>query len=202
MDYVYIVFSSTHNRVGALVRRVTGEFYNHASIALDEELSRMYGFARRFYRTPLYGGFVKESLSRYHQNGKAAQICVCRLPVTREQYETLEKQLTDMYDNRQHYLYNHLSALGALFHRRIRAKNAYTCIEFCVEILHQLGVEVDPRKYHSVCQIQQQLQAFCIYTGPIPEGAYDTEFYQKKPVPCPFWYTVRDMFKLLPRLGA
>lgn len=202
MEAVYIVFSSTHNRVGQLVRRVTGEVYNHASIALDGELSRMYGFARRFYRTPLYGGFVKESLSRYHQNGKAANIRICKLPVTREQYETLEKLLADMFENREHYLYNHLSALGAMVHRRVKAKDAYTCIEFCVGILHSLGIDVDPERYWSVGQVEQLLRPYAIYTGPIPEGAYDAEFYNKRPVPCPLWITLRDMFKLLPRLGA
>lgn len=202
MHYIYIVFSSTHNRIGRMVRKITGESYNHASIALDENLSRMYGFARRYYQTPLYGGFVRESLSRYHQNGYAAQICICRIPVTQEQYDALEKKLGDMYENRQHYLYNHLSALGALAHRRIRARDAYTCIEFCVQILHTLGIEVDPQKYYSVCDVKKMLESCCIYTGPIPTGEYDADFYRKSPVPYPIWNTLRDMVKLLPRLNA
>lgn len=202
MPYIYIVFSSTPNRIGRMVRRVTGEVYNHASIALDEDLGRMYGFARRFYRMPLYGGFVRESLSRYHQNGQAARICVCRLPVTEEQYEALEKQFSSMYENRQHYLYNHLSAMGAVIRRRVYARDAYTCIEFCVQILHSLGVEVDPRKYYSICDIERMLCSYCIYTGPVPAGNYDAEFYQNTPVTFPILRTLRDIFKLLPRLGT
>jgi hypothetical protein len=66
-QYVYIVFSSTPYRIGKFIRRLTREAYNHVSIALDPDLTKMYGFARRYYRTPFYGGFVRESLSRYHQ---------------------------------------------------------------------------------------------------------------------------------------
>ena len=198
---IYIVFSATPNRVGKMVRRVTKEEFNHASIALDADLSRMYGFARRYYRTPLYGGFVRESLSRYHQEGQASIIRICKIPVTEEQYNGLEQLLTKMENDRDHYLYNHLSALGAVVHRRVYAKDAYTCIEFCVDILHKLGVDIDPKLHYTICQVAQMLLPYSVYYGPIPQGDYDTDFYAKRPVPLPVCTTLRDMFKLLPRLG-
>ncbi len=201
MAAIYIVFSSTPNRVGRLVRKFTREEFNHASIALDQNLTQMYGFARRFYRTPLYGGFVKESLSRYHQNGQASHICVCKIPVTAEQYKELEQLLTKMENDSDHYLYNHLSALGAVMHRRVYVKDAYTCIEFCVDILHKLGVDIDPKQHYTICQVAQMLLPYSIYEGSMPEGNYDAEFYAKRPVPHPLFTTLRDMLKLLPRLG-
>lgn len=201
MHYIYVVFSSTPNRVGRLVRQVTGETYNHASIALDENLNSMYSFARRYYHTPLYGGFVKESLSRYHQNGQVARISICRIPVSEQQYKDLEHLLSNMYKNRGHYLYNHLSALGATVRKRISARDAYTCIEFCVNILRWLGMDVDPEKYYTVCDIKNLLSNYCIYTGPVPVGDYDADFYQANPVSFPTIRTLKDMFKLLPRLG-
>ncbi len=200
--YVYIVFSSTGNRIGRLVRWITAEPYNHASIALDEDLSRMYSFARRYYRTPLYGGFVRESLSRYHQNGRPAHICVCRLPVTPEQYAKLDTLLTEMLCNGNHYLYNHLSALMAPFRRRIKAQDAYTCIEFIVQILSDLGTEIDPARFHSICTVLETLKPFIIYSGPAGESVLDENFYAKKPVPYPTLITLRDMLRLLPRLGV
>ncbi len=201
MNAIYVVFSSTPNRMGRMIRRVTKEEYNHASIALDSDLTRMYSFARRYYQTPLYGGFVRESLSRYHQNGQASRIRVCKLPVTPEQYHALEQLLTKMERDSAHYLYNHVSALGAVVHRRVHAKDACTCIEFCVDILHKLGVDIDPGKHYTVCQVEQMLLPYCVYCGAIPDGDYDAEFYAKHPVPYPLCTTVRDMFKVLPRLG-
>lgn len=201
MYSIYVVFSSTPNRIGRMIRRVTKEEYNHASIALDSDLTRMYSFARRYYRTPLYGGFVRESRSRYHQEGQASIIRICKIPVTEEQYKNLEQLLGEMEENHMQYLYNHLSALFAVFHKRIRAKDAYTCIEFCIRILHSVGVDVDPSKHYTVCQLEQMLRPLAVYTGPIPAGEYDAAFYATHPVPYPFCTTVRDMFRVLPRLG-
>ena len=84
-QHIYVVFSSTPYKMGKFIRAMTRESYNHVSIALDESLSQMYSFSRRYYRTPLYGGFVHESRSRYHVNGDATRICLCALPVTSQQ---------------------------------------------------------------------------------------------------------------------
>lgn len=198
---IFVVFSSTPYFIGKMIRRITGETYNHVSIALDADLSRMYSFARRYYRTPFYGGFVRESHSRYHVNGKNTDICLCRLPVTGRQYETLEALLTQMCNNKEQYIYNHLSAMGALFHKRIKAKDAYTCTEFCVPILHSLGIDLDPDQYYSVGDVERLLRPFAIYTGPMPaSGEYDTVYYAKKPIPHPILTTLRDICKLIPRL--
>ena len=200
--YIYLVFSSTHNFIGKAIRKVTGETYNHISIALDEPLRQMYGFARRYYRTPLYGGFIRESHSRFCVNGKNAQIRICRLPVTQAQYDALERKLSEMHENRHRYIYNHISALGALIHRPIKAKDAYTCVEFGVEILHSIGIGVQPDRYYSVEDVLKILLPYCIYTGPMPQnGDYDTEFFAKHPVPFPLITTAREILKLVARLG-
>lgn len=201
--YIYIVFSATPYFIGKAIRCITGEIYNHASIALDEDLTRMYGFSRRYYRTPLYGGFVRESLSRYHLKGKRAHIRICRLSVTQTQYHMLETLLEDMHANRQAYIYNHLSALGTLLHRPVKAKQAYTCIEFCIKILYDLGIDVDPNRYYSVGQVEQQLRHLAIYTGPVPASSeYDSAYFAKKPITHPARTTCREILKLIPRLGA
>lgn len=105
MKKVYIVFSSTPFRMGKLVRQLTGDKYNHISISLDRELTRMYSFARRYYKMPFYGGFVRESVSRYNLDGKTTQVCICAIPVTTSQFEILETQLHTMETNKEHYLY-------------------------------------------------------------------------------------------------
>lgn len=200
-DYVYIVSSATPYSIGRAIRKLTGHTRNHISIALDEDLKRMYGFARRYYRMPLYGGFVRESLSRYHVNGITTTISIYRLPVTVEQYTALEKMLTEMEQNPNRYLYNHLSILGSPVRWRIRVRDAYTCVEFCVNILNSLGLAVDTKKYYSVSDVEKLLQAYNYYTGPIPTGEeFDEAYYAKNPVPNPAFATVRSILGLLPRL--
>lgn len=202
-QYIYIVFSSTPYRIGKLIRSFTGETYNHVSIALDPELTKMYSFARRYYRTPFYGGFVRESLSRYHVNGVTTHVCVCRLPVTQLQHHALTDLLEGMDKNKENYPYNHLSAAAALFRRPVKVRDAYTCIEFCVRILHDLGIDLDPDKYYTVGEVAQLLHSYAIYTGPLQvSGEFDYQYYADKPVTHPTRTTVSAFITLLKRLRA
>lgn len=200
MKHIYIVFSSTPYRIGKLIRRATGEEYNHVSIALDERLTRMYSFARRYYRTPFLGGFVKESLSRYHVNGEATHIRMCRLEVTDKQYSALEHKLEEMYARREHYLYNHLSAITALFRKTVKLRDAYTCVEFAVPMLQSFGIAVEPAKYYTVGDLEKLLSGNVIYTGPIFEAAeFDGVYYAKKPVAHPILASLSGFFALFNR---
>lgn len=200
--YIYVVFSATPYKMGSLIRKTTGQVYNHVSISLSEDFSPMYSFARRYYRTPLYGGFVCESPSRFFVKGKVAQICACKLPITQQQYNTLEAMLTMMLRDSKRYLYNHLSAMGSLVRRPVKAADAYTCVEFCVSILKSLDIDVDPKKYYTTGDLLHMLHRFVVYTGPMHtvEEA-DSAYYAKKPTPHPVFSTLRDILKLIPRLS-
>ena len=198
--HIYVVFSSTPYKIGKVIRVLTQEAYNHVSIALDESLTPMYSFSRRYNRTPFYGGFVQESISRYHRKGCTAQFEVCRLPVTAVQYETLKLHLEKLFSQKERYLYNHLSASTALLHKSVKIRDAYTCVEFCVAMLHMCGVDVDPGTCYSVGDLEQHLHPYAIYTGSAPEAdSYDTAYYARHPVSRPVHKTLRDILRLFYR---
>ena len=199
--YIYIIFSATPYAIGKMIRKITGDTYNHVSIALDRELHHMYGFARRYYRLPLLGGFVKECPSRYRVGNTATRISICKLPVTAAQHEDLCRQFSSMYENRHQYLYNHLSVLTAPLLKRVRLRNAYTCVEFAVQILQQLGHLSSAQSYYSLGNLQAALQAYCIYTGPLPDSpSYDADFFSAAPVAYPFLSTAKAFFALFGRI--
>lgn len=201
-QYLYVVFSSTPYRIGRAIRRFTGEEFNHVCISLNEDLNPMYGFSRRYYHTPFYGGFVQESLSRYHVNGQTANIRVCRLRITQAQFEALAQRIGDMLQQQEHYLYNHLSVFTIPFHRLVKVRDACICVEFGVQILHSIGLDVDPSKYYSVGELEQLLRPYAIYTGPAPEASvYDEVYYAPKPVPHPIIATFTAFLALFERLG-
>lgn len=201
--HLYIVFSSTPYRIGRLIRGVTRQEYNHVSIALDQELSKMYGFARRYYKTPFFGGFVHESPSRYCPNGIPSRIKICRIPVTQEQHEELETRLLCMHRNKEQYLYNYISLLGILFRRRIPVRDAYLCIEFAVDVLHEILPDTVPKVYSSVHELEQRLEDYTTYIGPIPQpNSRDDAFYAEKPLPHPLLTSLRNILALFPRLGS
>lgn len=200
-QYVYIIFSSTPYAVGRFIRLFTGEDHNHVSISLDRDLKQMYSFARRYYRLPFYGGFVKECVSRYHIKGSSANVRICRLPVSPEQFDRLHRELSDMYENREQYLYNHFSVLSTLVHRPVRLRDAYTCVEFGVEVLRGLGIELDPERYYSVGDLEKLLRPYSVYTGPIPEtDLYDAAFFSPRPLPHPVLATFGAIVSLFERL--
>ncbi|MBR4864580.1 MAG: hypothetical protein IKU07_08385 [Oscillospiraceae bacterium] len=202
-NFIYVVFSSTPYKIGKTIRCLTGEQYNHVSIALDAELTQMYSFARRYYKTPFYGGFVKESLSRYQLNEQKAIIRICKIPVTKHQHDRIRIRTRQMLKNSKRYLYNHISILGTLVKRPIKTKGAYTCAEFCVLILNELGFALNSSKYYSLSDLVNILQEYVVYTGPIPtEKNYDAEFYATNPTRYPTLKTIRDFFKLFPRIGT
>lgn len=200
--YIYLVFSSTPYRIGKVIRKLTGERYNHVSISLNESLEPMYGFARRHYHTPLYGGFVRESKARYCPKGMTTDICICRLPVTPEQLLQLELRLSQMYLKKDRYIYNHLSILGTPFRKSVKVKDSFTCVEFCVELLHDLGFGVTPEKYYTVGELHRIFHIHTIYTGIMPQGeTADPDFFEKKSIPYCISATVRGFAQLLPRIG-
>lgn len=195
--YLYVVFSATPYRMGAAIRAVTREPYNHVAIAMEKDLRRLYAFARRYYRTPFYGGFVTESPCRYHHRGRTATIRVCRIPVTNSQWDALRSRLEDMSARADHYLYNHLSAAVAPLHRKIRVRDAYTCAEFAVSVLKELGYDFQSRRFYSIGAIAENLESYRVYDGdfPLPPDSEDP-FFAPRNLPGTLFLTARDLAAL------
>lgn len=197
-NFLYVMFSATPYRMGRWIRFVTQEPYNHVSISTDESLDELYAFARRYYRTPFYGGFVTESPCRYYHRGSAAQILLCRLPLNQAQWNHLCGRINKMRADPRRYIYNHLSALTAPFHRKVRVPDAYTCAEFTVSILQELGFDFRSDRFYSIDDIVKRLSPYQVYTGEFPaEGASDADFFERRPVSHPIIRSARDFFKLL-----
>lgn len=192
--YLYVVFSATPYRMGAMIRAVTREPYNHVAIAMEKDLRRLYAFARRYYRTPFYGGFVTEAPCRYHHRGRAATIRVCKIPVSDGQWATLHSRLEEMRVQADRYLYNHLSAAAAPFHHKILVRDAYTCAEFAVSVLKELGYGFDSRNFYSIGAISQALEDFRVYDGefPLPPEEADP-FFAHRSLGSTLFLTARDL---------
>ncbi len=200
--YLYVVFSATPYRMGKLIRFITREPYNHVAISTEKDLVRMYSFARRFYRTPLYGGFVTEEPYRYCQQSCVARVCICRIPITSEQHTLLSRRLRHMETNSRRFIYNHLSALAAPIHLRVQVPDAFTCAEFTVSVLSQLGLPFDPNRFYTIGQIFRILEPRRIYSGAfplpprMPEG---TSYFNPRPLQHPLYESARSILALVYR---
>lgn len=195
--YLYVLFSATPFRMGSWIRAITAEPYNHVAIGTEESLSELYAFARRYYHTPLYGGFVSERPCRYRHNGVTANVRLYRLPLTAAQWDTLQNLLERMKQQPDRYLYNHLSALAAPFHRKVTIRDAYTCAEFTVSVLQQLGFDFNVRKFYTLGGIAKKLAPYHMYDGAFPAHAQeDGSFFDLNAVAHPFLASTRDILRL------
>lgn len=200
-NYIYIIFSATPSRIGKAIRFFTKEKYNHVSVAMDADMEDTFTFARRNYYTPFWGGFVRESLSRFHIGEKKSDICICKLPVTQQRYKHTEALIHKMDEKQEDYLYNHLSIFGACIRKRIHVKDACTCVEFCAQILEGLGFPVSQKAYYTVGDLEKLLAPYIVYSGPISDPtSTDTHYFFKLSPLKRAFYTCRDMLRLFPRL--
>lgn len=175
-DFVYVVFSATPYKMGRFIRRFTGGRYNHVSVSADRELTELYSFARRYRRAPFIGGFVRETSGRFSVDGKKTDIMVCAVPVSSAKKKALMKRLAEMKRERDRYIYNFFSAAAVPFRRKIRVKDAYTCVEFAVHMLSLVGYSFHGKSYIGLDDLKAQLEKFKIYEGEFPENLPDDIF--------------------------
>lgn len=138
---VFVVVTQTGTILSQILRVVTGDAYNHASISVDDSLQTLYSFGRRHPYNPIWGGFVQESPgSGTFGRFADTKARVLRVPVTEEQYAQIKQHLEYMYQDRQRYHYNYLGLLMAFFHRPYRRENCYYCSEFVRDVLVRYDV--------------------------------------------------------------
>ncbi len=180
--YIYVVFSATPLKIGAVIRYVTHGKYNHVSLSFDPKLKTLYSYARYHKSVPFYGGFVKESPSRYKNKDKCASVFVCALPIEKEKYELIKNRIEGMEKEPHKYRYNLLSAATVPLSKRVMVPNYYTCIEFVVSVLSMAFDFVSEDRFYAIEQLRQKLAPYCVYTGSFPniEKAKRDLYYERR----------------------
>ena len=145
--YIYLVISETPTKFGEVIRRFAHIRYNHASIAFDENLRRLYSFGRRQYKNPLNAGLIREYPERFTlRRFSRVNVRIYRIPVTREQYLQGKSRILEIRHDRDGYLYNLFSVLSFPLLRGFHTYKAYSCAEFTAHMLRTMGLEPDASK--------------------------------------------------------
>lgn len=131
MKKIYIVLTHTGTTLSKIIKTYTRAEFSHISISLDEELTRMYSFGRLNPYNPFWGGFVQEYIGKgTFKRFKNTWTSIYGLEVNDEQYQTIEKSIQKMQDEREKYKFNLLGLIGVLFHIKIQLRNSFYCAEF------------------------------------------------------------------------
>lgn len=199
MKDVYVIFSSTPYRIGKFIRIFTGEFYNHVSIMFDEKMVEAYSFGRIHVDTAFYGGMVKDSVSRYKKNGIVADVSICKISVSDDDYSKALKMAKTMYENKEKYVYNLFSAVVSIFGKRIFIKDSFTCVEFCAFLLSIMTDKIKKDEFYSVESLYTVFKEFSVYKGEFnilgeEDESYKTRQGAKKALKGAF-YVVLELIK-------
>lgn len=133
------MLSSTGTKFAGCLRKVGKLQYNHASISLDAELTKLYAFARPQHNGVFCGKLVHETLERYtlNQDGDVP-VVVLKVPCTQEQYAWVEETVHRIEADAD-YMYNLFSVLSYPLTKGFKTYKAFTCVEFISYLLSELG---------------------------------------------------------------
>ena len=142
MKKVYIVLAHTGTILSRIIKIVTGAEYTHASIALDEDLEKMYSFGRKYSYIAFIGGFVKEGNSfgtfkRFYNT----EISVYELEVTNDQYEKACERIEYVKEHKDEYRFNILGLALAAINKKTNREKTFYCAEFVREVLEKSGID-------------------------------------------------------------
>ena len=139
---LYIVISQTGTMLSRILKCVTGAEYNHASVSLSEDLSKMYSFGRKYPHNPFLGGFVLESPhTGTFRRFSETKVLVLVVNISENQYTEMSCLLDAMWKRRKRYHYNYIGLSIAVFHKAWKKENCFYCSEFLADILLRIGVE-------------------------------------------------------------
>ncbi|MCR4650216.1 MAG: hypothetical protein K5662_00530 [Lachnospiraceae bacterium] len=136
-----VIVSHTTTIVGAGIRFLFGGFYNHCAVALDDDLSVLYSFARKNRHLWFTGCFCTEKLEFY----KAYKVYT--IPITDEEYEAIRERLR--YYGSHLCIYNYPGAALLPFNITLNFKRSYMCSTFVASILENLD-EVQLEKQYGL----------------------------------------------------
>ena len=133
---IYIMISQTGTSCSKIFELFTRAPYNHASIALDEDLNSLYSFARQNLYIPIIAGFVKEDVNegiyKLHDN----TLCqIYRISISEEQYLTLQQSIHNFEKDK--YGYNFAGLVAMLFNVPYHRRYHYVCSQFVAYVLQE-----------------------------------------------------------------
>lgn len=140
---IYILLTDTGTWFSRMIKLYTGAPYNHASIALDEELDHLYSFGRKVYTNPFSAGFIHEHVDKgVYLHQKHTSCALYKMNIEQEQYERLRQIIAQFEIFSSKYRYNLLGIFAMAINMELKRSNAYTCSQFVATVLNWSGVSL------------------------------------------------------------
>ena len=159
MKKIYLVLSSTGTTFSKMIRKHTGDRFNHVSIAFKEDLSEMYSFGRKYACLFFYGGFVVEGKDRgTFKRFEKTEVRVFELTVSEESYCEIERIIARFLSEKKKFSYNFKGVLKARENLDYqKSERSFYCSQFVARVL--TTAKVIPEDFFNGAPIPNKFQA-------------------------------------------
>ena len=141
MKSIYIILTQSGTNFSKILKMITKEKYNHASICLNSNFNEFYSFGRRQPNFILPGGFVIENaFTNVFGKFKFIPCLILEKEVTDEQYNKLKLIINSFIQNKDKLSYAIISLLLADTKFSMNKKNKYFCSQFVAKVLNDINI--------------------------------------------------------------
>lgn len=135
---VYIVLTDTGTAVSKVIKKVTGDPYNHASLSLDTSLQRMFSFNMRG------NGFDIESIDMdfYGAHKDTVRYAVYAYMATPYEFHLVRDAIDNMRNQAERFRYSVKGLIGFFSKHKQLYDNEMVCSEFVAEMIKAMNPDV------------------------------------------------------------
>lgn len=144
---VYVLLTDTGTGFSKVSKMVTGDPYNHVSLALDSDLEYVYTYSLSTTNNGSKGGLMRESKELL----KGSRYSLYEMSLTKEMYVKLVDRLNNLEKNVSKTGYNHWGLVNALLGKEVfkSAAEVMICSQFIASVMADVGVVFFKGQAHS-----------------------------------------------------
>lgn len=140
---IFILFTRFPDNGSKVIEAMTGSFYSHTSIGLEEDMNTFYSFVVK--------GFIVEKITRYIKPDRAPMPCqLYEIEVTEQVYERVKVFLSEFVKEQKEKFYSKIGLVFCLLRIPFKQKNGYFCTQFVAEVLKRTEA-AKVEKYTVLC---------------------------------------------------
>ena len=133
---LFIVVSQTNTLTSRIIQFYTRAPFNHISLSLDENLDRMYSFARRNPPRAFPSGFMQESMEKSLFGMMDYVPCqIYKLNVSDNQYNSVMRIIDEFNKISDDYKFNVLGFVSMILKLKLRRAKRFMCSQFVAYVL-------------------------------------------------------------------
>lgn len=172
MKRIYIMLTKSKTVVATAIRKITKAEFSHSSLAVDDNMSRMYSFARLHEKNPFIGRFIPEYLDKGILNKYDYIDCLVFMKeVTDAEYDDILAYIDSFINSKKTWKFNIIGLLTCGLDIAFARKNRMYCSQFvgkALSLVHDIEMPRDPMAMQpNLFRVVESLRL--VYSGPIKD---------------------------------